>query len=94
MSFTIVDTPARSPAVRRLTFSPSTCTIYSIAFRVVSDFVLFGKLIQTTLPHDVRVPQARDLHTASFRLYLTVNTLAFCYVVGTTNPHYGLAPIS
>jgi len=59
------------------------------------DFVLFGKLIPIEYAfYAVRVPQFRDLTTASFRFRFTTDTLAFIYMVGVTNPHYGLAPVS
>jgi hypothetical protein len=45
------------------------------------------------MPDAVPVRQARSLPPASFRFHLTVDILALGYVLGTINPHSGLAPV-
>ena len=41
----------RPPRVRTITFPPSHCRLYQGSFRVVSDFSLFGNLIQSPWPY-------------------------------------------
>ena len=67
----------RSPRVRTQTFSPYTCQIYTIMFRIVLGFVLLCKLARMTLPDLLPVRQAGDLPPASFRFAVAHDTLAF-----------------
>ncbi len=45
------------------------------------------------MPDVIPVRQAGSLPPASFRFQLAVDTLALGYVLGTINPHSGLAPV-
>jgi hypothetical protein len=45
------------------------------------------------MPDVVSVRQTGSLPPASFRFLVTKDTLAFGYVLGTINPHSGLAPV-
>ncbi|OUP26301.1 hypothetical protein B5F25_20610 [Bacteroides sp. An19] len=44
--------------------------------------------------YEVSVRQTRCLPPASFRFHLTMDTLAFSYMIPAIRAHWGLAPVS
>ena len=54
-------------------------------FRVALGFILFRRLTHRCMPDAVSVRWGGSLPPASFRFHLTMDTLAFGYVLGATS---------
>ena len=68
----------RSPKVRRVTFTPSTCRIYAHPIRMTLGFRFIGPFAHRMFAsYTVRVPQAGVLLSASFPPRIAATQLPF-----------------
>ena len=86
----------RSPRVRRVTFFPYICCIYTIHFRMTLGFRSFFCLLAQVNDASYAVPvrQTGNLLTASFRPLLTMAALAVRLAVPVIEARRGLPPPS